>query len=91
MDGKVLQGIGSNGYGTGTIQYINGYFHYQHYGSSAVEPTLKGLKFVCELIFRDAIDFCTAHWSDYHIGYIPDDDRYKGFDYSRKHPNTYGL
>lgn len=91
MSGKTIQGIRSDGYGIGTISYGNGFFHWQHAGSSANEATLDGLRFICEKIFVDSIDFCTAHWSDYHIGYVPDDERYKGFDYSTKHPNVCGL
>ena len=91
MNGKTIQGIRSDGYGIGTISYGIGYFHWNHAGSSANKATLKDLKFICETIFDDCIDFCTAHYSEYHVGYVPDNERYKGIDYSSCHPNVYGL
>lgn len=95
LQGKVIQGIDEHGRGAGIIRYKEDkykepYFYWQHYGSSANNATMDGLKFICERIFDDCIDFCTCHWSDYHINYVPDDERYKGIDMSREHPNTYG-
>ena len=91
LKGKKLQGISKDGFGRGVIEYIYPYICWHHYGSSANIATFDELKFICDEIFGDCIDFCTTHWSEYHVNYIPDEGKYKGIDLSSHHPNVYGL
>lgn len=92
--GTVYCGVrSSDGYGVGEIMLSSDsrFIAYSHYGSSAVDSTIRGLRFLMEKIFDDCAIITPAVWSDYHIAYIPIDPQYKGFDCSREHPNTFGV
>lgn len=93
LNGVYYQGITPGGYGVGVVSYDPAHkvLYWRNFGSSAIEATLEGLNFVIDEVFCECVDFVPCHWSDYHIGYIPDDARYEGFDYSRSHPNVYGT
>lgn len=82
-----------NGYGVGQICVSEDkkYIRWQHYGQSANENTDRDLRWLLETIFEKCETVTPAEWSDYHIGYVPIDKQYKGFDYSTKHPNVFGL
>lgn len=90
--GIVYCGI-RNGYGVGEIWVSEDgkYIRWRHYGQSANKNTDGQLRWLLETIFEKCETVTPAEWSDYHISYVPIDKQYKGFDYSTKHPNVYGL
>lgn len=88
-----------DGRGIGKI-FCTGYGNlgWEHYGSSAIKMTVRDLRWVIEIIFCECELITPAEWSDYHVGYVPIDKRYKGFDLSYKdangkpiHPNVCGV
>lgn len=82
----------SKGRGTGIIfRTPYGNIGWNHYGESACPSTIRGLKFILEVIFNDCECFVPAIWSDYHVNYIPADTRFRAVDLSAKHPNICGL
>lgn len=88
--GAVYVGI-SNGYGVGEIRGYMSYIEWRHYGSSCEKKTIKNLRWIIENIFDDCDIITPAIYSEYHINYIPVDEKYNGIDFSFSHPNINGL
>lgn len=87
-NGQVYCGI-RHQYGVGTINLtIHHNIGWEHYGTSAEPCTIRNLRWIIETIFEDCEDIVAATWSDYHLGYIPIDKKYKGIDYSNQYPNV---
>ena len=63
---------------------------YRHYGSSAIKANKEHLRWLLENIFDDADEVVRATYSEYHIGFVPEDERYERIDSSTKHPNVFG-
>lgn len=63
---------------------------YRHYGSSAIKANREQLRWLLENIFDDADEVVRATYSEYHICFVPEDERYERIDYSTKHPNVFG-
>ena len=94
VNGTVYCGITKDGYGIGQIRLTPGkHIGWEHYGQSVEKCNIEGLRFVIENIFAECELIAPATWSDYHVGYIPIDKQYKGFDHSfmQIHPNAFGV
>jgi hypothetical protein len=91
--GAVFTGVRNNVGGVGTIQAspAGSFIRWQHYGQSAEKNTAGDLAFIINVIFKDCDEIVEARYSYYHINYIPVDRAYSAIDYSRSHPNVYGL
>ena len=89
--GKHIQGIDKHGRGVGHIYHNGFYIYWRYYGSSAIQATPEQLKWLLETIFDDCTAWDYCKYSEYHIGYIPENPKYTGIDYSMSHPNVYGL
>lgn len=63
---------------------------YRHYGSSAIKANREQLRWLLENIFDDADEVVRATYSEYHIGFVPEDERYERIDSSTRHPNVFG-
>ena len=63
---------------------------YRHYGSSSIKANREQLRWLLETIFDDADEVVRATYSEYHICFVPEDERYERIDYSTKHPNVFG-
>ncbi len=63
---------------------------YRHYGSSAIKANKEQLRWLLENIFDDADEVVRATYSEYHIGFVPEDERYERIDSSTRHPNVFG-
>ena len=63
---------------------------YHHYGSSSIKANREQLRWLLETIFDDADEVVRATYSEYHICFVPEDERYERIDYSTKHPNVFG-
>lgn len=70
--------------------HLTSYINYERHGSSAVKANKKQLRWVIETIFEDADEVVPAVYSQYHICFVPEDERYERIDYSTKHPNVFG-
>lgn len=81
----------ANGYGVGHIWVYNNFIFWRHYGQSAQKNNVAELKWLIENIFSDCELITPCEYSEYHIGYIPKDKQFNGFDHSTQHPNAYGL
>ena len=46
---------------------------YRHYGSSAIKANREQLRWLLENIFDDADEVVRATYSEYHIGFVPED------------------
>jgi hypothetical protein len=89
--GGVYVGI-CNGRGVGKIYAANkSYIRFEHYGGSATKNNTNGIRWIIENIFNDCDLITPAVYSEYHINYIPVDEKYAGIDFSFTHPNVYGL
>ena len=91
--GAVYTGVKNNVGGVGTLQIspARDFIRWQHYGQSAEKNTAGDLAFIINVIFKDCDEIVEARYSYYHINYIPIDHTYSAVDYSRAHPNVYGL
>lgn len=63
---------------------------YRHYGSSAIKANREQLRWLLENIFDDADEVVRATYSEYHIDFVPEDERYERIDSSTRHPNVFG-
>lgn len=63
---------------------------YRHYGSSAIKANREQLRWLLENIFDDADEVVRATYSEYHIDFVPEDERYERIDSSTRHPNIFG-
>lgn len=63
---------------------------YRHYGSSAIKANREQLRWLLETIFDDADEVVRAIYSEYHIDFVPEDERYERIDSSTRHPNVFG-
>lgn len=61
-----------------------------HYGSSSIKANREQLRWLLETIFDDADEVVRATYSEYHICFVPEDERHERIDYSTKHPNVFG-
>lgn len=66
------------------------YINYERHGSSTIRANKKNLRWLLETIFDDADEVVRATHSEYHICFVPEDERYERIDYSTKHPNVFG-
>ena len=91
--GAVYTGVKNNVGGMGTIHVspAGDFIRWQHYGQSAEKNTAGNLAFIINKIFDDCDEIVEARYSYYHISYIPIDNTYGAVDFSRSHPNVYGL
>lgn len=83
-----------NGFGEGVI-YKSGehgeFIAFRYFGESAVKSNKRNLCWLLQNIFERCETISQAVWSDYHINYVPIKGGYKGIDFSRSHPNVFGL
>ena len=91
--GVIYTGVRNNVGGVGTLELspTGNFIRWQHYGQSAEKNTAGDLAFIINVIFKDCDEIVEARYSYYHINYIPVDGTYSAIDYSRSHPNVYGL
>ena len=91
--GAIYTGVKNNVGGVGTLQIspARDFIRWQHYGQSAEKNTAGDLAFIINVIFKDCDEIVEARYSYYHINYVPIDCTYSAVDYSRAHPNVYGL
>lgn len=89
-NGVVYIGI-RNGSGVGRIYKHCHYIRWEYFGSSATPARVDDLKWIIENIFNDCELITPGIYSEYHINYIPIDEKYNGIDFSYTHPNIYGV
>lgn len=69
---------------------LNNWINYDRHGASTVKANIERLRWVIETIWEDADEIVPAIYSEYHIDFVPEDEKYKRIDYSTKHPNIFG-
>lgn len=91
--GAIYTGVKNNVGGLGTIQLspAGNFIRWQHYGQGAEKNTAGDLAFIFNVIFEDCDEIVEARYSYQHINYVPIDCTYDAIDFSRSHPNVYGL
>ena len=70
--------------------YPSKFISWRYYGQSAIKDTDEQLRWLLENIFDDADEVVRATYSEYHIGFVPEDERYERIDSSTRHPNVFG-
>lgn len=90
--GVPFVGVRGNSMVSGVIllhPHSTSYINYERHGSSTIKTNKKNLRWVIENIFDDADEIVPAIFSEYHICFVPEDERYERIDYSTKHPNVF--
>lgn len=90
LKGVKYTGI-KNGYSQGVIYLEDNKIYYENFGSSCVKNTIKDLKWLLNVIFKECDLITECIYSEYHLNYKPISSEYKCIDMSRSHPNINGL
>jgi hypothetical protein len=91
INGTVYVGI-KDSFSWGYISCGYGYIFFTNYGQTASKKIFEHFKSTLYIMFSDCDEIVPGVYSQYHIGYIPQDTKkYKCIDYSTSHPNIYGL
>lgn len=91
--GRPFVGVRGNSMVTGVIAIhprLSKWISYDRHGSSSIKANIEQLRWLLETIFDDADEVVRATYSEYHICFVPEDERYERIDYSTKHPNVFG-
>ena len=67
------------------------FIQFRDYGQFACKNTISDFISILNNVICDCDEIVPGHYSEYHIGYIADDPKFRAIDYSRSHPNVYGL
>lgn len=81
-NGVVYTAIKNNTSFHHTLEYFNGFIHFNYYGSSAIKPTIKDLKWLLNTIYNDCELITPSVYSDEHLNYKPIDEQYYTFNYT---------
>lgn len=90
--GRPYVGVRGNSMVGGVIvlhPHSNDWINYDRHGSSSVKANRNRLRWVIETIFEDADEIVPAVYSEYHICFVPEDEKYERIDYSLRHPNVF--